>query len=60
MWGAGEGSQSHYDDASNDGITNPAPINGNNAISSYPDDDGGYLRLHLSNYYASSPLPLPK
>lgn len=59
MWGAGEGSQSHYYDASNDGITNPAPVNGNAATSLYPDDDGGYLRLQLSNYYASSPVPLP-
>ena len=58
LWGAGAEGQSHYYDANNDGITNPAPINGNNAISVYPDDDGGYLRLQLSTYY-SSPLPLP-
>ena len=29
-WGAGAGGQSHYYDANGDGITNPAPINGNN------------------------------
>ena len=59
MWGAGAESQTHYFDARNDGITNPAPINGNNAVSSYSDDDGGYLRLQLSSYYSSSRLPLP-
>jgi hypothetical protein len=59
MWGAGAGSQTRYYDANNDGITNPAAINGNTAVSSYPDDDGGYLRLQLSSYYASSPLTLP-
>jgi hypothetical protein len=59
LWGSGELSQTNYYDASNDGITNPVPINGNTAVSSYPDDDGGYLRLQLTDYYASPPLPLP-
>lgn len=59
LWGAGAESQSHYYDASKDGITNPAPINGNTAVSNYPDDDGGYLRLQLSAYYSSAPLILP-
>jgi hypothetical protein len=59
LWGSGELSQTNYYDASNDGITNPPSINGNTAVSSYPDDDGGYLRLQLSNFYASAPLPLP-
>ena len=27
-------------------------------MSVYPDDDGGYLQVQLSNYY-SSRLPLP-
>jgi hypothetical protein len=59
LWGAGETTQSHFYDAANDGITNPPAINGNNAVSAYPDDDGGYLRLNLANYYAAGPLPLP-
>ncbi|HET9493355.1 MAG TPA: hypothetical protein VFR15_03915 [Chloroflexia bacterium] len=59
LWGAGTGDQSHYHDYHNDGITNPPPINGNTAVSSHPDDDGGYLRLRLTDYYASTPLPLP-
>jgi hypothetical protein len=58
LWGAGAEGQSRYYDAANDGITNPPPINGNDTVSVYPDDDGGYLRLQLSNYY-SLPLPLP-
>ena len=59
LWGSGELSQTNYYDAANDGVTNPPPINGNTAVSSYPDDDGGYLRLRLTDYYASAPLPLP-
>lgn len=59
MFGAGVGSQSHYYDFNNDGITNPTPINGNNLMSSYPDDDGGYLRLGISSYYTTGYMPLP-
>lgn len=58
MWGAGEGTQSHYYDAAGDGVTNPAPVSGNTAVSVYPDDDGGYLRLRMPVYY-SSPVALP-
>ncbi len=59
MFGAGVGSQSHYYDLSNDGITNPTPINGNNMMASYPDDDGGYLRLGITSYYRTGYMPLP-
>jgi hypothetical protein len=59
MFGAGTGSQSHYFDYTGDGITNPPPINGNNAVALYPDDDGGYIRLGVADYYAAGPLPLP-
>jgi hypothetical protein len=59
MWGAGAGSQSHYYDAQNDGITNPAPINGNNEPATCPDDDGGYMRIHLSGYYSGGTVTLP-
>ncbi len=59
MFGAGVGSQSHYFDAKNDGVTNPSPINGNNLISALPDDDGGYLRLQIGNYFTVGVLPLP-
>ncbi|MGZ3581969.1 MAG: hypothetical protein ACXWP6_04415 [Ktedonobacterales bacterium] len=60
-------------DAKNDGVTNAAPINTygcngcNNHTSSYADDDGGYLRLFLGQYYKSggyslsggNPAPAP-
>lgn len=51
-------------DAQNDGVTNPAPISTyecndcNNHTSSYADDDGGYLRLFLGQYYKSGGYPL--
>jgi hypothetical protein len=59
MFGAGVGSQSHYYDYTNDGITNPAPINGNDLVSAHPDDDGGYLRLGIASYYVTGYMPLP-
>jgi hypothetical protein len=47
-------------DGAKDGVTDPAPIPGNRGeSSSFPDDDGGYLRLRAGNYYRSGPLPLP-
>jgi hypothetical protein len=57
MFGAGAGDQTSYGDIG-DGITNPAPINGNNQVSTVSDDDGGYLRERARNYYQSSPIPL--
>jgi hypothetical protein len=46
----------HRDNAK-DGITNPPPVAGNKGEqSAFPDDDGGYLRLRVGNYYRSGPL----
>ena len=59
MFGAGAGSQSHYFDYKGDGITNPPPINGNNLTATYPDDDGGYLRLSIGSYYSTGTIALP-
>lgn len=59
LWGAGVGSQSHYFDAAGDGITNPAPINGNNTVATVADDDGGYIRLNGGAYYQGGTVPLP-
>jgi hypothetical protein len=59
MFGAGVGSQSHYYDLNDDGITNPPPINGNDQMALYPDDDGGYVRLRAGTYLAGTPVPLP-
>jgi hypothetical protein len=45
-------------DANNDGVTNPAPINGNTRASLNADDDGGYFRERAAAYYAAGPLAL--
>jgi hypothetical protein len=43
LWfGQGAGGTTCICDAAGDGVTNPAPINGNNAVSLNADDDGGY------------------
>jgi hypothetical protein len=46
-------------DANRDGVTNPAPINGNERLSLSEDDDGGYFKERARAYYASGALPLP-
>ncbi|HVG95877.1 MAG TPA: hypothetical protein VNK05_03165, partial [Chloroflexota bacterium] len=46
-------------DANNDGVTNPAPINGNTATSLSADDDGGYFRQQARAYYTAGALALP-
>ena len=38
-------------DAAGDGVTNPAPINGNTGVSLNADDDGGYFKQQAVNYY---------
>jgi hypothetical protein len=64
LFGPGNGG-TEYNDAKNDGITNPAPISTyqcnqcNSHQSQYPDDDGGYLRLFAGQYYHSGGYPLP-
>lgn len=59
LFGAGNSGTTQYYDAAGDGITNPAPINGNTRVSSYPDDDGGLLRLNVGSYYRNGAAPLP-
>lgn len=52
-------------DTQRDGVTNPAPISTfqcnlcNNHVSQYPDDDGGYLRIFVGQYYRNGPVALP-
>ena len=46
-------------DANGDGVTNPAPINGNDRVSLNSDDDGGYFREKLATYFAQGSLLLP-
>jgi hypothetical protein len=59
LFGSGASDNSSNFDSAGDGITNPAPINGNSEVSSYSDDDGGLLRLNVGNYYRSGAVPLP-
>ena len=42
-----------------DGITNPEPINANNAASLSADDDGGFARDRISAYYAAGVRGVP-
>lgn len=58
LFGAGNSGTTQNYDAAGDGVTNPAPINGNNTVATYPDDDGGLLRLNVGNYYRSGAAPL--
>jgi hypothetical protein len=46
-------------DAAQDGVTNPAPINGNNTPSLSSDDDGGFFHQKAGAYYQANPLQLP-
>jgi hypothetical protein len=56
LFGPGN-SGTNANDARNDGVTNAAPISTyecnqcNNHTSAYADDDGGYLRISLGQYY---------
>jgi hypothetical protein len=59
MFGAGDQNSTHNTDFQNDGITNPPAIDGNISVSSYSDDDGGYLRLNAQAYYTNGVVPLP-
>ncbi len=76
LFGPGNGG-TNATDSRGDGVTNPAPINTyqcnqcNNHTSQYADDDGGYLRINLGQYYkgggytlgsggsGSTPTPTP-
>ena len=45
-------------DAAKDGVTNPAPIDGNTRPSLSADDDGGYFIAQARAYYSAGALPL--
>ena len=70
MFGGGNSCQTTYDDtAAHDGVTNGngAPISDpqggcsacNTHTSTYADDDGGYLRIFVGDYYAGLQTPVP-
>jgi hypothetical protein len=58
MFGGGAGGTTCACDATKDGVTNPAPIDGNTRMSLSADDDGGYFRTQV-RAYAKRPLTLP-
>jgi hypothetical protein len=45
-------------DAAADGVTNPAPINGNTRPSVSADDDGGYFKQQAAAYYRAGSVQL--
>ena len=55
--GGASGTTCACDDAG-DGVTNPAPINGNNATSLSADDDGGFFVQKVQAYYAAGAMPI--
>jgi hypothetical protein len=59
IFGGGAAGTTCACDAINDGITNPAPINGNTTLSVSADDDGGFFHQKAAAYYAGGPLALP-
>jgi len=58
LFGGGADGTTCACDARGDGVTNPAPINGNARKSYNADDDGGYFR-HQARAYYKQPVPLP-
>jgi hypothetical protein len=59
LFGGGASGTTCACDAQHDGITNPAPINGNTRPSLTADDDGGYFRAQVRAYYKAGVLRLP-
>jgi hypothetical protein len=65
LFGAGSVDGSHVTDLREDGMTNPEPVSSfqcdrcNKQQSEYADDDGGYLRINVGQYYKNGPYPLP-
>jgi hypothetical protein len=51
LFGGGADGTTCACDAQNDGVTNPAPIDGNKRRSLSADDDGGYFKSRARAYY---------
>jgi hypothetical protein len=59
MYGRGADGATCACDANGDGVTNPAPVSGNDRMSLNADDDGGYFRDRAAAYYSAGRLGLP-
>jgi hypothetical protein len=60
MFGRGADGATCACDAAKDGVTNPAPINGNTRVATSADDDGGLFKSLARSYYAHHASPLPR
>ena len=60
LFGGGAAGTTCACDADKDGVTNPAPINGNTRPSLSADDDGGLFRFLVRGYYRAGALRLPR
>lgn len=58
LFGAGASGTTHASDATGDGVTNPAPINGNVGLSLSADDDGGFFKDRVRAYHAAGAMSL--
>jgi hypothetical protein len=63
LFGAGQDDQTHPWDHNGDGITNGPNVAGygstqGSSVATVSDDDGGYLRYNVGNYYSQGVLPL--
>ena len=59
LFGGGADGTTCACDGRHDGVTNPAPIDGNTRPSLSADDDGGYFRAQARAYYRAGALKLP-
>lgn len=57
LFGATLSDTTHYTDHCGDGVTNPSPVNGNTIEAQWPDDDGGFLRTAVKQYYTTGVYP---
>ena len=60
MFGRGADGATCACDAAKDGVTDPAPVNGNVRPSLSADDDGGYFKAQARAYYRSGAITLPR
>lgn len=58
LFGSGAEGATNAADSAGDGITNPAPINGNTQTSYNADDDGGFFHNRAAAYYQAGPMSL--
>lgn len=59
LFGRGADGATDARESAHDGVTDPAPINGNTKTSLNADDDGVFFRRKAAKYYATAVIPLP-